>query len=168
MIDKKNKPYSYEIDGKVFNFSLEEFRRITDYRCCSWNTKEQITLTIIDYFYDRNVFIAKTDLEKVPFFCERNGRFFDFYSGILAFDPFCSCVIWLEDEEYHAKEKALSCIGHTFTIPTLTSHSWFNYKGKYILEYYPSYEDIINTSWDGRLTKYCTWKDDIIEERFGG
>jgi len=168
MIDKKNKPYSYEIDGKVFNFSLEEFRRITDYRCWSWNTTDQITLTIIDYLYDRNVFIAKTDLEKVPFFCETNGRFFDFYSGILAFDPFCEGVIWLENEEYHAKEKALSCIGHTFTIPTLTRHSWFNYKGKDILGYSPSYEDIINTSWDGRLTKYCIWKDDIIEERFGG
>jgi len=166
--DKINKPYSYKIDGKVFDFSLEEFRSITDYRCWSWNTTEHITLTIIDYIYDSNFLIAKTDLEKVPFFCETNGRFFDYYSGILAFDPFWAAVIWLEDEEYHSKEKALSCIGHTFTIPTLTSHSWFNHKGKDILKYCPSYEDIINTSWEGRLTNYCIRKNDIIKEKFGG
>ena len=132
------------------------------------NTTDHITLTITDYVYENNILIAKTNLEKVPVFCEDNPNSLDFYSGIVAFDPFVSAVIWLSDEEYYAKEKALSCINHTFTIPTNTSHTWIFYKGNEILEYYPSYEDIINTSWGGRLTNYCCIKGCIIEDRFRG
>lgn len=161
----KEKPYSFTFNGREYKFSLEEFRCITKYNSGQYNTTENITLTIIDYAYEQNVLIANTNLEKVPIFND-SGDYY--YSGIVAFDPFVSGAIWLEDEEYYAKEKALSCIGHTFKIPTITSHEWREYKGEKILDYSPSYEDIIKTSWEGRLTNYCCLKGRIIEEKFGG
>ncbi len=157
----KQKPYSYTLnDGRVIDVSLDEFRYMTNYRSWCWKTTETITLTIIDYIYEQNIFIANTNLDKVPIFIDQ----VDYYSGIVAFDPFVSGVIWLEDEDYYNKEIALSCIGHTFTIPTNTSHYWNEYKGKKIIEYLPHYDDIIDTGWEGRLTKYgslvALWKND--------
>jgi len=161
----KEKPYSYELnDGTVIEVSLEEFRRITNFSCLRWKTTETITLTIIDYDFEKNVLIAKA--KKVPIF---NDSCKDYYSGIVAFNPFSTAVIWQEtDEEYYSQEKALSCIGHTFTIPTNTNHHWYECKGKNIIAYFPWYEDIIDTSWEGRLTKYGDFDNPILEERCGG
>lgn len=158
----KEKPYSYELDdGRIIDVSLEEFRYMTNYSSWGWKTTETITLTIIDYSYEQNVFIANTNLDKVPIFIGH----VDYYSGIVAFDPFVDGVIWLEEEDYHNKKIASSCIGHTFTIPTNISHEWSKYKGKDIILYYPVYDDIIDTSWEGQPTKYggldkVLWRND--------
>jgi hypothetical protein len=142
----EEKPYSYKLnDGTVIKVSLEEFRRITNFSSWCWNTTETITLTIIDYDFNKNFLIAKT--EKAPIF---NDRCKDYHSGIVAFDPFVGEAISLEDGEYYIKKKALSCIGHTFKILTNTNHYWGEYKGKKIIEYVPRYEDIKDTSWEGR------------------
>jgi len=161
----EEKPYSYKLsDGRVIDVSLEEFRYMTNYRSWSWKTIETITLTIIDYSYDQNILIANTDLDEIPIFNDSCRS----YSGIVAFDPFVGCVIWQEEEDYYNKKIALSCIDHTFTIPTNTSHDWNEYKGKKIIDYIPVYDDIIDTSWEGRLTKYDCLDKGIVEERWGG
>jgi len=148
---KKEKPYLFEFkDGRKIKLSLEEFSNITNYNSYYYSTTENIILTIIDYSYEKNVLIANTNLDRVPIF---NDRFRDYYSGIVSFDPFVSGVICLEDKDYYNKKIALSCIGHTFTIPTNTLHSWLEYEGDRIIDYMPSYDDIIDTSWDGKLTK---------------
>ena len=149
----KEKPYSYKLNnGKVIELSLEEFRYMTKYYSWRYNTTENIILTIIDYSYEQNVLIANTNLDRVPIFHDPCHYY---YSGIVAFDPFVSNVICLDDEEYRSKWniQALSCIGHTFTIPTNTGHYWRKYKGEDIIDYVPSYDDIIDTSWDGRIAK---------------
>ena len=165
----KQKPYSYKLnDGRVIDVSLKEFRYMTNYRSLGWKTTENITLTIIDYSYDQNVLIANTDLNKVPIFIDKEDYCSDYYSGIVLFDPFTDGVICQEEEDYYNKKIALSCIGHTFKIPTNTSHYWAYYKRKDIIEYIPEYDDIIDTSWEGRLTKYGSLDTGIVEERWGG
>jgi len=161
----KEKPYSYKLnDGRVIDVSLKEFRYMTNYRSWGWKTTENITLNIIDYSYEQNTLIANTDLDEVPIF---NDSYRDYYRGIVSFDPFSDYVILQEEDYYYNKKIGLSCIGHTFTIPTNTNHQWFEYKGKDIIRYLPEYDDIIETSWEGRITNYYLDKG-IVEERWGG